>query len=84
MIILLCSDQEVCKKMQLLILIPVYNEWPHLFPVLKDLRRHFSNIMVVGDGSDNKSFLSHLRDDSLEYLNLLFNLGHWSIYAGRV
>jgi len=69
--------------MQILVLIPVYNEWPHLLPILKDLRRHFSNILVVDDGSDDKSFLSHLKDNGFEYLSFPFNLGHWSaIQAG--
>jgi len=69
--------------MRILVLVPVYNEWPHLLPVLKDLRRHFSNILVVDDGSNDKSFLSVLRDDGFEYLRFPFNLGHWSaIQAG--
>ena len=69
--------------MRILVLIPVYNEWPHLLPVLKDLRRHFSNILVVDDGSDDKSFLSHLKEDGFEYLSFPFNSGHWSaIQAG--
>jgi len=69
--------------MPILVLIPVYNEWPHLLPILKDLKRHFSDILVVDDGSDDKSFLSHLKDEGFEYVSLPFNLGHWSaIQAG--
>jgi len=38
---------------------------------------------VVDDGSDDKSFLSHLKDDGFEYLSFPFNMGHWSaIQAG--
>jgi len=69
--------------MRILVLVPVYNEWPHLLPVLKGLRQYFSNILVVDDGSDDKSFLSHLKDGGFEYLSFPFNLGHWSaIQAG--
>jgi len=69
--------------MRILVLIPVYNEWPHLLPILKGLRQHFSNILVVDDGSDDKSFLAYLKDDGFEYLSFPFNLGHWSaIQAG--
>ena len=69
--------------MRILVLIPVYNEWPHLLSILKGLRQHFSNLLVVDDGSDDKSFLAYLKDDGFEYLSFPFNLGHWSaIQAG--
>ncbi|MCF8146865.1 MAG: glycosyltransferase family 2 protein [Deltaproteobacteria bacterium] len=69
--------------MQILVLVPVYNEWPHLLPVLKGLRRHFSDILVVDDGSDDKAFLSCLKRDGFEYLSVPFNMGHWgAIQAG--
>jgi glycosyltransferase involved in cell wall biosynthesis len=69
--------------MQILILVPVYNEWPHLLPVLRGLRQQFSNILVIDDGSEDKSFLLHLKHEGFEYLSFPFNLGHWSaIQAG--
>ena len=69
--------------MRILVLIPVYNEWPHLLSVLKDLSRYFPDMLVVDDGSDDKSFLSYLKDNRFEYLSFPFNLGHWSaIQAG--
>lgn len=67
---------DACTNM--LILVPVYNEWPHLLPLLQDLRRHFPEILVVDNGSHDKSFLSRLREAGFEYLSLPFNLGHWS------
>jgi glycosyltransferase involved in cell wall biosynthesis len=63
--------------MKLLILVPVFNEWPHLLPVLQDLKDHFSNILVIDDGSDDKGYLQFLEKEGFEYLDLPFNLGHW-------
>ncbi|MGM0428446.1 MAG: glycosyltransferase family 2 protein [Thermodesulfobacteriota bacterium] len=69
--------------MQILVLVPVYNEWPHLLPILKGLRTYFSHILVVDDGSPDKSFLSHLETEGFPYLRFPFNLGHWNaIQAG--
>jgi glycosyltransferase involved in cell wall biosynthesis len=69
--------------MRILVIVPIYNEWPHLLPVLKDLRQHFSHILVVDDGSEDTSFLTHLKDERFDYVSLPFNLGHWSaIQAG--
>ena len=48
------------KSLKLLILVPVYNEWPHLLPVLQKLKTHFSEILVIDDGSDDKSYLNLL------------------------
>ncbi|MFP3913201.1 MAG: glycosyltransferase family 2 protein, partial [Desulfobacteraceae bacterium] len=63
--------------------VPVYNEWPHLLPVLKGLKHYFPHILVVDDGSSDKSFLSHLETEGFPYLSFPFNLGHWSaIQAG--
>jgi glycosyltransferase involved in cell wall biosynthesis len=71
------------KTMQILVIVPVYNEWPHLLPVLEGLRRHFPHILVVDDGSEDKSFLWHLTHEGFEYLSLPFNLGHWNaVQAG--
>mgnify|MGYP002639340007 FL=1 len=69
--------------MKLLILVPVFNEWPHLLPVLHNLRFHFPEILVIDDGSDDKSYLNLLKKEGFEYIHLPFNLGHWgAIQAG--
>ncbi|MCP4683155.1 MAG: glycosyltransferase family 2 protein [Desulfobacterales bacterium] len=69
--------------MRIFVIVPSYNEWPHLLPVLQGLRRHFSRILVVDDGSNDKSFLPKLKLEGFEYLNLPFNMGHWgAIQAG--
>ena len=69
--------------MKTLIVVPVYNEWPHLLPILKGLRAYFSHILVVDDGSSDKAFLSHLDTEGFPYLSFPFNLGHWNaIQAG--
>ena len=64
--------------MKLLILVPVFNEWPHLLPVLQKLREHFPHVLIIDDGSDNKSYLGLLKKGGFEYLDLPFNLEHWS------
>jgi len=66
------------KNLKLLVLVPVFNEWPHLLSVLQNLRAHFSDILVIDDGSDDKSYLGLLRKEGFEYVDLPFNLGHWS------
>ncbi len=63
--------------MRLLILVPVFNEWPHLRSVLQNLRGGFSDILVIDDGSDDKSYLAQLEREGYQYLDLPFNLGHW-------
>jgi len=71
------------QAMHLLVIVPVFNEWPHVLPVLKGLKRYFANILVIDDGSSDKSYLSRLETDGYDYLNLPFNLGHWNaIQAG--
>ena len=65
------------KSLKLLILVPVYNEWPHLLPVLQKLKTHFSEILVIDDGSDDKSYLNLLKKKGFEYIDIPFNLGHW-------
>ena len=68
---------EEMKSHKLLILVPVFNEWPHLLPVLQNLKVQFSHILVIDDGSDDKSYLSLLKEEGFEYLDIPFNLGHW-------
>jgi glycosyltransferase involved in cell wall biosynthesis len=63
--------------MKLLILVPVFNEWPHLLPVLQNLRGHFSEILVIDDGSDDSNYLNLLKKEGFDAINLSFNLGHW-------
>ena len=65
------------KSLKLLVLVPVFNEWPHLLTVLQNLRNHFSDILIIDDGSQDKSYLSLLQKEGFEYLDLPFNLGHW-------
>ncbi|MBW2708653.1 MAG: glycosyltransferase family 2 protein [Deltaproteobacteria bacterium] len=65
------------KNLKLLILVPVFNEWPHLLSVLQNLRKHFPHILVIDDGSDDKSYLSLLKKEGFEYIDIPFNLGHW-------
>jgi glycosyltransferase involved in cell wall biosynthesis len=61
--------------MKLLILVPVFNEWPHLLPVLQNLRAHFSEILVIDDGSDDKSYLNLLKKEGFEYIYIFLIWG---------
>ncbi len=63
--------------MRHLILVPVFNEWPHLLPVLQNLRPHFREILVIDDGSDDKGYFNHLEKNGIDYIDLSFILGHW-------
>ena len=65
------------KNFKVLVLVPVFNEWPHLLPVLQNLQIHFSDILVIDDCSDDKSYLGFLEQEGFQYLDLPFNLGHW-------
>jgi len=47
------------------------------------MRRHFSKIRVIDDGSYDKSFLSYLRDDGFENLRLPFTSGYWDSIQTR-
>ncbi|MCG6877896.1 MAG: glycosyltransferase family 2 protein [Deltaproteobacteria bacterium] len=66
------------KNFKVLVLVPVFNEWPHLLPVLQKLQVHFSNILLIDDGSEDKSYLGLIKEEGFQYLDLPFNLGHWS------
>jgi glycosyltransferase involved in cell wall biosynthesis len=69
--------------MKALVLVPVFNEWPHLRSVLCELREHVSDILVIDDGSDDASYLSELEKDRFDWIRLPFNIGHWgAIQAG--
>ena len=70
-------------KVKILIIVPVFNEWPHLLTVLRELKTYTSEILVVDDGSDDISYLSHLKAEGYDYIHLPFNLGHWgAVQAG--
>jgi glycosyltransferase involved in cell wall biosynthesis len=52
-------------------------------PSLHDLKEHFRHIVVIDDGSDDKTYLNYLKDENIPHLDLSFNLGHWpAIQAG--
>ena len=65
------------KNLKPLVLVPVFNEWPHLLSVLQNLRTYFSDILLIDDGSDDKSYLGLIKEEGFQYLDLPFNLGHW-------
>ena len=62
------------SQMKTLVIVPVFNEWPHLLTVLQDLRAHFSDILVIDDGSDDISYLSRLREERYYFISLPFSI----------
>lgn len=69
--------------MKTVVIVPVFNEWPHLLTVLNDLRTHARDILVVDDGSDDTAYLSELKKERYDCISLPFNLGHWgAVQAG--
>ncbi len=69
--------------MDTLVIVPVYNEWPHLKDVLDSLKKSFSHVLVVDDGSEDRDYLLFLRQGRIPYLSIPFNMGHWAaIQAG--
>jgi len=66
-----------------LILVPAYNEWPHLLEVLEGLRPRFGRILVIDDASEDSAYLRELDRTGFPYVTLPFNLGHWgAVQAG--
>lgn len=62
-----------------LIVVPAYDEWPHVMGVLEELRALFPHVLVVEDGADDDRFLKKaLKEKDIEYICLPFNLGSWA------
>jgi hypothetical protein len=61
-----------------LIIVPIYDEWPHVAGVLDNLRSHFPGILVIEDGASGESLKNYCKTKKIEYLPVLFNLGAWS------
>lgn len=56
------------------ILIPVYNEEKRIRVVIEELKKNFSNILIVNDGSIDSS-LDIIKELDVKYINHLVNLG---------
>ena len=56
------------------VIVPVYNEEEKILLVLNDLKRYFKNILVVNDGSTDKT-TDILKSSNVETLNHEINLG---------
>jgi len=61
-----------------LIVVPVFNEWPHAMGILEELRDRFPHILVVEDGSSRRLDRKELKNKGIHYLCLPFNLGSWA------
>jgi glycosyltransferase involved in cell wall biosynthesis len=60
-----------------LIIVPIYDEWPHVAGVLEDLRSRFPNIVVIEDGASEEALRSFCKANKVDYIAFLFNLGVW-------
>jgi hypothetical protein len=61
-----------------LIIVPIYDEWPHVAGVLENLRSHFSRIVVIEDGPSDDALKNFSKENNFDYISSLFNLGAWS------
>jgi glycosyltransferase involved in cell wall biosynthesis len=61
-----------------LIVVPVYNEWPHVMGILDELKALFPHIVVIEDGSSKRLLKEDLKSKNIEYICLPFNLGSWA------
>jgi len=63
--------------MQILVLIPVYNEADNIHAVLQDLRRHLPDchVLAINDGSTDKT-LNILQKEDCSYLDIPVNIGY--------
>lgn len=62
------SDYEETGTSGLLVLVPIFNEGPHVKAVLRDVRQHTdADILVVNDGSTDDSF-ARIRESDVTYV----------------
>jgi glycosyltransferase involved in cell wall biosynthesis len=61
-----------------LIVIPIYDEWPHVADILDDMKDRFPNILVIEDGVSDDELKRYSECNTIEYISVLFNLGAWS------
>ena len=57
-----------------LVIVPIYNEGDNLEFVIKDLRKYFDNILVIDDGSIDKSF-EILNELGVNFIQHCVNIG---------
>jgi len=62
------------KKGQVVAIIPVYNEEEHIFDVVKETKKHVDKVIVVDDGSRDKTFLKAKEAESDYVLNHIINM----------
>jgi hypothetical protein len=69
-------DRALLKET--LIIVPIYDEWPHVAGVLENLRCFFPNILVIEDGPSENALKEYAKENHIEYVSSLFNMGAWS------
>lgn len=61
-----------------LIIVPTYNEWPHIVSVLEGLAVLCPNILVIEDGASDPDLRHFTTSNNIHYISLPFNMGAWS------
>jgi glycosyltransferase involved in cell wall biosynthesis len=73
------DDQRGRRSLlETLIVIPIFDEWPHVVAVLESLKSRFPNILVIEDGASGRALKDYANSNQIEYISVLFNLGAWS------
>jgi|WetSurMetagenome_2_1015567.scaffolds.fasta_scaffold11028_6 glycosyltransferase involved in cell wall biosynthesis len=64
--------------LETLIIVPIYDEWPHVAEVLENLKSLFPSILVIEDGPSGDALKHFAKENNIEYISSLFNMGAWS------
>ena len=67
-------DERIYKTNDVLVIVPVFNEFNNINKVVNELTSYFENIIFVDDGSSDNSF-NLIKNLGLITINHLFNLG---------
>lgn len=61
-----------------LIVVPIYDEWPHVISVLDGLRELCPHVLVIEDGATESSLRDYAMSSHIGYVPLPFNMGAWA------
>ena len=71
-----CASTEASSTMRVLTAIPVYNEQAHIEPVLAEVLQYASDVLVVDDGSTDRTPEILLRFPTVQVIRHSTNLGY--------
>lgn len=74
-----CDPDPIDEKLpqRTLVIVPIYDEWPHVAGVLQELRSLFPNIVVIEDGASEEDLKDFCKANRIDYIAFPFNLGVW-------